>query len=125
MTNQEMLNRVWEVFITNDEPRSVDARGYCEYGEPSTTGCAVACLLTPEERVLARELELTVPMGLRASELPEHGNFPTLASCDLGFANVLQRWHDTTIKYSDTLAYRRETLAELAARKGLTVPESV
>jgi hypothetical protein len=94
ITKQEAINKVWDTFITKEASPSVK-NGSAVYGSPETTGCAIACLLTREERIDAHEWEMDSTVSNKTvSCLIESLSIPTLNKQDVEFYTILQRAHD-------------------------------
>ncbi len=105
MTNQEAFNKVYETFLVKRAPKSMawlDGKHLCSYGEPGTPGCAVACLLTDEERIQAWDFERTyyaMPShykrnGTGLCELLDHIAITSLDNLSTDVLVSLQGWHD-------------------------------
>lgn len=119
MTNQEAFNKVWQTFIVEKAPQSKLWFGLCSYGKPGTTGCSVACLLSPEDRETAWRLEREAELGdsLSTSITDFYTRLPSVSGVALELLQELQHWHD--LQFSDT-AYLRY----IARKFSLTVPEA-
>jgi hypothetical protein len=135
--NQTAFYRVWSTFVVNKAPRSItpittDTDGAkdnrCSYGDPATTGCAIACLMPTPVRVSLWEHEqannssLCVTSAMREfSPMRE-----LLIDCDQLFLEALQSCHDrVNIDAHSEMSFdalMRERLTALAREYRLTMP---
>ena len=131
MTNQEAFNKVYETFLVKRAPKSMawlDGRYQCSYGEPGTPGCAVACLLTDEERIQAWDFERTyyaMPSYLRGNgtgvcELLGNTTITSLDNLSTDVLVSLQGWHDNLYGTPD----ERKELENIASFYGLVFPSA-
>lgn len=116
--NQEILNKVYQHFIVEKNPKSTNSNGGCCY---NGTGCAVGCLLDPIDREL---FETSAGNGLILS-ICQHNPEMFLKSFrkdQLSFLVDLQNAHDSTP--SDKLFHEilLKELIDLAAQYSLKVP---
>jgi hypothetical protein len=126
-SNQTAFNHVWKTFVVDEAPQSKSPHEpACSYGEPSTTGCAIACLLTPALRSRAWEIE-QAGKSLGVSALCRHE--PDIATylqhVELPLLRGLQHAHDTpydrTKRFSDVM---RKRLTEVAVEHDLVAPKN-
>jgi hypothetical protein len=118
MTAQEIFDRVWTHFVTNDGPLSIGEDGECRYRGPNGARCAVGLLIPDDEYTSALDEGETIvsrvinrkncPPSLRA--LAEH---PKLLSS-------LQNAHDSAAFGNEEIGAGLRRVAEIYE---LTIPE--
>ena len=116
MIYQQHFNKVWDYFITKENPKSYDSTtGYCLYRGPNGTRCAIGILI-PDK--------LYNP-GMEKSSIDSVlTNFPKLADYlesksmeDRVFMYKLQSCHDDPI----TKESMKQKLVELASEYNLQI----
>lgn len=97
MTNQEVLDRVWDVFVTNKAKKCVNSYGKCSYGPPGTTGCAIGCCLPDNLRQEVYDFEMAHTLSSVSTLMKAIPAVSCLfADCSPAFLIELQSWHDTS-----------------------------
>lgn len=108
---QEIFNRVWEHFVTNKAPASVNPNGVCLYRGPNGEKCAAGVFIPDEayspllESIGIKSLVLVPSSGLK--NLID--KFPPIIKDNLGILKDLQRIHDNATIYGDSFSQRIET----------------
>ena len=97
MTKQQMVDKVYEVFITNKTKASIKG-DLCQYGDPDkSAGCAVACLVSHKTRSSLHELESSGEYpcnGLTVDNYKVKALLPKKLLLNLPLLSSLQFWHD-------------------------------
>ena len=119
MSGQEIFNKVWDWFVVQGNPRSVNEEGDCNYRGPNNSRCAVgllisdACYRPSMEGHTARTLSDEYPQIIEAIA-------PTDLTEGVKFLMGLQACHDNSSSYVST-AQRLRAFAETWS---LSVPNS-
>ena len=121
-TNQEIIDRVWDFFITQGNPQSnsTEVHSQCMYAHPKVEdgGCAVGCLLSYEE---AKEWDKVPKDYLYGTGIAHfyHNHYEMYSKHftkeQYEFLNDLQNWHD--------YRFSVDTLKDIIQIYDLTVPE--
>jgi len=124
MTNQEAFDKVWDTFITREQPYAINEHECCVYGGEGE-GCAAACLMPPEVRDFARLNEGVGFLSLRARAMASKSHrviewFRHIE--DLKFIDDLQTIHDESAAGELNLKDFAEALVNLGLRYKLEVP---
>ena len=117
-SNQDALNRVWEYFVINDNPRSTD-KGRCLYRSPNGSACGVGCMMPDDMAKKADEqYDLSGYADIKSirEELVNVNEW--FSKVDKSFLSSLQKEHDNE---SFTEERKRRRLTELASRYSLSV----
>lgn len=127
MTEQEALAKVWQWFVVDGNPRSVDASGTCMYRGENGCKCAVGVLIPNNQ--YSDEYEGNPP-----ALLVEEFGVPALRGLSSDFLRALQCAHDNLYAPAQNARVRRPPveltdqqklewcLREIATGFGLTVP---
>lgn len=101
MTNQEVLNKIWNYFLVeNNRPGWDFDSGSCNYLTPEGGKCAVGCLFSDEE------LKLILDTDRNRNDLPTlfkflgKENFPSLQGISEEFLKEIQLCHDAAAEYN-------------------------
>jgi hypothetical protein len=120
MTAQQIFDKVWQTFVVEKAPKSVNEAGKCVYGHPDTIGCAVACLMPRETRQALYEYEnktTSLSVTLLSREIP--GEYPAWVDDNIILLRSLQSVHDN----SSDLLNIESGMRDIAAEFGLAIPE--
>lgn len=97
-TNQEIIDRVRQHFITEGNPKCVYSTatgvGVCVYGR---TGCAVGCLMTQEDSDFLDSENSFLPVEDMLAYYSDIYN-AYFTKEQVNFLSDLQEWHDSTNK---------------------------
>lgn len=116
MTNQEIFDRNWQVFIVDKQPRAVDDDHGCSYSPTgnNTVGCAVGCCLSEEARKLFERKGGSIRRIFNDESSLYHSAFQ---DNQIEFLAAMQSWHD--LQDLD-----KDDLIEIARCFNLNVPEN-
>ena len=109
MTNQEILDKVANHLLTQNEKAYNEDEHSCAYLDPEGRKCAVGCLIPDDQ--YSKELE-----GAIITSNPKLKALPCMQGLDLDFLRDLQMLHDR----SPTSKWRKE-LEELANQNNLEI----
>lgn len=111
-TKQEIFDKVWDWFVVQGNPRSINELGQCFYRRDDGAKCAVGILIPDEAYIPSWDTT-----NVSATNLPwVIDNFDTET---VGFLQHLQSAHDST---GASIPNIRERFLAVASSHGLTVP---
>lgn len=126
LSRQEVFNIVWQTFVVEHAPRSVQD-SCCMYSHINGgKGCAIGCLFKPEEISLIWEGQSIEPLFKRAfgDSDPRDDAFKPLREKlspeDLAFYQALQSAHDNEGAFPQI----EQSLRTIAQAFNLNIPES-
>lgn len=91
MTAQECFNRVWDWFVVQKKPQSVDADGLCKYRGPDGARCAAGVLIADEHYCGEPGIvQFGYPETAACQMLIKSG----VQEADLRLVRLMQRAHD-------------------------------
>ena len=121
MTPQDIINKVYNHFITEGNPRSFIKRGdgniTCQYRSPEGNKCAVGILMS--DKVYKKDMEGKTLSGLHAFEIPKY-----MKEDNYYLLSALQAWHDGPSLRTTHLTSRKHVreFKRIAKRYDCTVP---
>lgn len=128
-SNQDAFNRVWQHFIVEKNPRSVqihdDGNPRCLYRTimdgGKVNGCAIGCMMADKhyQREFENQSAESITKLLTGNGTPEVREWFTL--CDTDFLRDIQLAHDNV--NSERIDYFETSLRIVADEHKLTVPE--
>lgn len=123
MTKQQIVNRVYEVFILQGNKAS-SVGDFCQYGDPEKgPGCAVACLMSRKVRdKLYAEESLSGSFGVYDGL--DKGIIPKSFAPQAELLSSLQSWHDDASRNTKRLNTKHHIKAfkEICAEYKLQYP---
>ena len=104
LTYQQILDKVYDIFVTNGVKRSANMAGGCFYGPKiNGYGCAIGCVMNPLDAV---KFDIMFSAGIL--QLSESTNPEIAATYQQYFGHLnanaldmIQMWHDSDIKNGD------------------------
>lgn len=118
LTRQDVFNRVWDHFITQDQPFSKDGTGdTCKYRGQHGAKCAFGIFIPDDKYTKNFEGNTVTSLYDMCQTMDDVSIFEQFDFDDLSFLNELQSCHDTS-ENKDAMVRR---LRDVAVKYGLTV----